>query len=62
MTIKALSAGVKRSVRTHNGRAYENTTPQAIAQDVARRNKMKLVGKSEAVPYTGGPHKCLRAI
>lgn len=43
--IKALSTGVKKSVRTHQGRAYENTTLAAIAQRVAKRNKLTLVGK-----------------
>ena len=51
-TIKALSAGVKKSVRTRNGRAYENTTLEAIAKDVARRNKLELVGKFETVSIT----------
>ena len=49
VTIKALSAGVKRSVRTRNGRAYENTTLEAIAKDVAKRNKLEVVGKFETV-------------
>ena len=44
-TIKALSAGVKKSVRTRNGRAYENTTLAAIAQRIAKRNKLTLTGK-----------------
>lgn len=47
--IKALSAGVKRSVRTRNGRAYESTTLADIAATIAKRNQMKLVGKIEHV-------------
>lgn len=43
--IKALSTGVKKSVRTHQGRAYENTTLAAIAQRLAKRNKLTLIGK-----------------
>lgn len=47
--VKALAAGVKRSVRTRNGRAYENTTLANIAATIARRNKLKLAGKIEKV-------------
>ncbi len=42
--IKALAAGVKRSVRTRNGRAYEDSTLGDIAATIARRNKMQLTG------------------
>jgi len=45
VTIKALSTGVKKSVRTKNGRAYENTTLAAIAGRIAKRNKLTLTGK-----------------
>jgi phage protein D len=48
--IKALAAGIKRSVRTHKGRAYEKTTLEKIAKDVAQRNKLTLEGKIEPVP------------
>lgn len=47
--IKALAAGVKRSVRTRNGRAYEGTTLADIAATIARRNKMQLTGKIEQI-------------
>lgn len=47
--IKALAAGVKRSVRTYNGRSYENTTLADIARTVAQRNKLKLSGTIETV-------------
>ena len=47
--IKALAAGVKRSVRTRNGRAYENTTLGDVAKTVAQRNKLKLTGTIEPV-------------
>ncbi|KGH08706.1 regulatory protein [Comamonas thiooxydans] len=43
--IKALSTGVKASVRTPNGKPYENTTLAAIAQRVAKRNRLTLIGK-----------------
>jgi len=47
--IKALGAGVKRAVRTRRGAAYENTTLEAIARTVARRNKLTLKGKIERI-------------
>ncbi|MEX3555330.1 MAG: contractile injection system protein, VgrG/Pvc8 family [Burkholderia gladioli] len=50
--IKALGAGVKRPVRTRNGRAYENTTLADIAATVARRNKLHLKGKIETIRIT----------
>ena len=49
VAIKAVSAGVKRSVRTRNGRAYEHTTLAAIAADVARRNDLQVTGKIESI-------------
>lgn len=45
VSIKALAAGVKKSVRTRVGRAYENTTLAAIALRIAKRNHLVLVGK-----------------
>ncbi|MDR1311097.1 MAG: phage protein D [Burkholderiaceae bacterium] len=48
--IRALAAGVQRSVRTRQGRAYEKTTLEAIAKRIAKRNRMQLVGKFERVP------------
>ncbi|MDR0440140.1 MAG: Cro/Cl family transcriptional regulator [Candidatus Accumulibacter sp.] len=47
--IKALAAGIKRSVRTRNGRAYENTTLGSIAKTIAQRNKLTLEGSIEPV-------------
>lgn len=47
--IKALAAGVKRAVRTHNGKAYENTNLRDIANVVAKRNKLKLLGMIEPI-------------
>lgn len=49
MRVKALAAGVKRSVRTRNGRSYENTTLGNVAATIARRNKLKLAGKIETI-------------
>jgi phage protein D len=47
--IKALAAGIKRSVRTRNGRAFDQTTLEAIAKQVAERNKLTLDGTIETV-------------
>ncbi|HJU70392.1 MAG TPA: contractile injection system protein, VgrG/Pvc8 family [Paucimonas sp.] len=47
--IKALAAGVQHAVRTRRGRAYEKTTLAAIAQRIAKRHKMTLVGKIESL-------------
>lgn len=44
VTIRALSTGINRSVRTRVGRAYENTTLAAIAQRIAKRNHLTLTG------------------
>ncbi|MGP8432041.1 phage late control D family protein [Paraburkholderia fungorum] len=49
MRVKALAAGIKRSVRTRNGRAYENTTLANIAATIARRNRLKLISKIETI-------------
>lgn len=48
--IRALAAGVKRSVRTRNGRAYEDTTLADVARAVAQRNRLQLRGTIEPIP------------
>lgn len=45
VSIRGLATGIKKSVRTRVGRAYENTTLDAIAQRIAKRNKLTLTGK-----------------
>lgn len=45
VSIRGLATSVKKSVRTRVGRAYENTTLAAIAQRIAKRNKLTLTGK-----------------
>jgi phage protein D len=45
VSIKALSTGIKKSIRTRTGRAYENTTLASIAAQIAKRNKLTLTGK-----------------
>jgi phage protein D len=47
--LRAIAAGVLRPQRTHLGRAYENTTLAGIAQKVATRLHLKLVGKIDPV-------------
>ncbi len=47
--IRALATGITKSVRTRQGRAYENTTLAAIADQVAKRLGAKRKGKIEAV-------------
>lgn len=47
--IKGLATGVQNAVRTRKGRAYEKTTLAAIAQRIAKRHKMTLVGKIESL-------------
>lgn len=49
VTIKAIAAGVTKPYRTHRGRAYEDTTLAAIAQRVAGRLKLQLVGAIEPI-------------
>ncbi|MDO5940647.1 contractile injection system protein, VgrG/Pvc8 family [Burkholderia cepacia] len=45
VTIRALATGIRKSVRTRESRPFENTTLAAIAQRIAKRNKLTLVGK-----------------
>lgn len=47
--IRALATGISRSVRTRQGRAYENTTLAAIADQVAKRIGAQRLGKIDAV-------------
>jgi phage protein D len=43
--IRALSAGVRKPVRTREAKAYENTTLAAIVARIAKKNHLKVVGK-----------------
>lgn len=45
VTIRALSTGIKKPVRTNGSRAYESTTLAAIAGRVAKRNHLTLTGR-----------------
>lgn len=49
VTLRGLSAGVSKGVRTRKGYAYENTTLAEIAAQVAKRNKFDLVGEIRAL-------------
>lgn len=48
--IKALAAGVMKNLRTHQGKAYEDTTLAGLVQTVAARHKLKVVGEIEPIP------------
>lgn len=45
VSIRGLATGIKKSVRTRESRPFENTTLAAIAQRIAKRNKLTLTGK-----------------
>ncbi len=52
VVIRALASGVNGLHRTMQGRSYDNTTLAAIAQQVARRLKLQLVGTIEPIHIT----------
>ncbi|WP_432719836.1 contractile injection system protein, VgrG/Pvc8 family [Jeongeupia wiesaeckerbachi] len=45
VSIRALSTGINKPVRTPGNHGYENTSLAAIASRVAKRNRLTLVGK-----------------
>lgn len=49
VTLRALSAGVTKATRTRRSAGYEQTTLRAIAEEVARRHGLRLVGEPPAV-------------
>jgi phage protein D len=49
VTIRAVATGVTQPRRTREGRAYENTTLRGIAETVARRAKLQVVGTIEPI-------------
>jgi phage protein D len=49
VTIRALSAGVRKPVRTKEGKAFENKSLAQIVAHIAKKNKLKVVGKIPAV-------------
>ncbi len=50
--IRALASSVMKDLRTHQGKAYEDTTLAGIAQAVADRHKLTVVGEIEPIPIT----------
>ena len=48
--IKALSAGVSKPLRTHEGHAYEDTSLAGIVREVAGRHGLTVVGDIEDIP------------
>ena len=49
MSIRALSTGVKPALRTRKPGVFENTTLYKIAEHVAKRNQLTVVGKIRAI-------------
>jgi hypothetical protein len=49
VTIRALAAGINTAVRTAEHRAYENTTLDAVAAQIAARQGLELVGRIEPI-------------
>jgi phage protein D len=49
LTIKALAANIKKSLRQNNSVAYENKTLRQIAQEVANKHNFTLVGSIKDV-------------
>lgn len=50
VTLHGIAAGIKEPRRTRNAMAYEATSLKGIAEAVAKRAKLKLVGTVEAIP------------
>lgn len=48
--IKALAAGVMKTLRTHKGHAYEGTTLGGVVRAVAARHQLRVVGEIEDIP------------
>lgn len=49
ITLKALAANIKKALRQSNSVAYENKTLKQIAQDIANKHSLKLVGSIKDV-------------
>ncbi|MDD1016830.1 phage late control D family protein [Pseudomonas rubra] len=49
VNIRALGAGIQSALRTTEYRAYENTTLDAVARQVAARQGLELVGRIEPI-------------
>lgn len=49
LTVKALATGIKKSFRQENSVGYENKTLKQIANEVAKRHELTLVGEIEDI-------------
>lgn len=52
VTLKAIAAGIKKAVRSKNSKAYENQSLKQIADQVAGRNGLTVIGEIEAIQFT----------
>jgi phage protein D len=50
ITIHGLATGIKAALRTPSHHAYENTTLQTIAQQIAARQGLELIGTIQPIP------------
>lgn len=50
-TLKALSTPITKSLREDSSKAYENTTLRAIAQQIADKHELELVGDIPAISF-----------
>jgi phage protein D len=50
ITLHGLATGIKAALRTTHHHAYENTTLAAIAQQIATRHGLQLIGNIEPIP------------
>lgn len=50
VSIRALAAGINGAIRTAEFKGYEKTTLAAVAQDIARRQGMELIGSIRPIP------------
>ena len=49
LVVKGLSAGIKKALRQNNSVAYENKTLKQIANEIAKRHNLKLVGAIDEI-------------
>jgi len=51
VTIKAIAAGIKKAIRTKNSKSFENQTLKQIANYIATKNKLTLVGNIANIQF-----------
>lgn len=49
VSIRALSAGVQKAIRTREGKAFEDVSLANIIGHIAKKNKLKVVGKIRSI-------------